>query len=289
MKSSWIQPLLRKEVSNVVGDARVAKLIQFQLTKSFSSLGLPPRVAMKAVKKAIAIARAASSDASAEFKLKHLLADLRLRRKIDLSLNDRAALMFSQIRSHLIGRTVLDAGCGDGLVSQRAEDAGYVVKALDVVDYRVPKLHVQFRLVGDGDVWPLKSASVDNVLLLTVLHHSEVPLRVLGESVRIARKRVVVIESVFGVQPQDVKMLDKHARAFARLGSSQASYTAFIDWFYNRVIHDDVPVPLRFRSVNDWRVVFRDFGLRELRIEHLGLDQSIVPEYHVLYVLEKRR
>jgi hypothetical protein len=119
------------------------------------------------------------------------------------------------------------------------------------------------------------------------MHHANCPLQVFAEALRVSRGRIIVIESVFGVQPTDVPRGDDRAQTFVNLGDAQAQFLAFIDWFYNRVLHDEVQVPFKFNSPAGWREVFKDFGARELLVEHLGLDQPLVPEYHTLHIVEK--
>ena len=67
----------------------------------------------------------------------------------------------------------------------------------------------------------------------------------------------------------------------------QIAYATFVDWFYNRVLHDDVPVPYNFTTVENWQATFLQYNMRLAQTIHLGQDIEIGPEYHVLFVLEK--
>ena len=53
------------------------------------------------------------------------------------------------------------------------------------------------RIKGDACALPLSEAAVDTVLLVFVLHHTPDPDRALAEALRVARRRVVVLESTY--------------------------------------------------------------------------------------------
>jgi len=136
----------------------------------------------------------------------------------------------------------------------------------DVVNYNQTGL--PFHLY-DGKNLNFTDRSFDHVLLLTVLHHSDDPIQVIKEALRVADKSIIVIESVYFNQVH--KQLNK-----------------LFDWFYNRVMNNpDVNVPFNFLTPTAWPVLFEDLGGRVTHIKHLGLDQPLVPEWHTLYVVRK--
>jgi hypothetical protein len=71
------------------------------------------------------------------------------------------------------------------------------------------------------------------------------------------------------------------------MDESQIGYAAFVNWFYNRVQHDGVPVPYNFTTPEKWHSVFVQQGMQILQTKHLGQDIDIGPEYHILFVLQK--
>lgn len=275
-----------KILSALDNDA-VRLALSSQLQLSFVALGIQKQEAEKAVDELLDLTRRADSIRSAERKVKNILRHLNLEERIQHGLGKRAELIHSQINKHVIGPRVLDLGCGDGLVADLVARDGYEVQMADIVDYRAPGVHHAFTKTIEGEPLPFASNSFDTVLLLTVLHHANCPLQVFGESLRVSRNRIIVIESVFGVQPSDVPSGDDRAHAFVSLGEAQGHFLSFIDWFYNRVLHDEVQVPFKFNSPAAWSDIFRNFGMREQLVEHLGLDQALVPEYHTLHVVEK--
>ncbi|MCB9664545.1 MAG: class I SAM-dependent methyltransferase [Alphaproteobacteria bacterium] len=89
----------------------------------------------------------------------------------------------------------LDLGCGTGALCAALRADGFDVIPADVQDASfLPDVRP---LVYDGRRLPLPDASVDTVLLVTVLHHAPDPDAVLREAVRVARRRLVVMEDVW--------------------------------------------------------------------------------------------
>ncbi len=92
------------------------------------------------------------------------------------------------------GAGILDIGSGYGTVTEVLRDNGFEVTAVDVEDQSVqPELKP---LVYDGEALPFPSRSFNFSLLLTVLHHTPEPAKVLAEAARVGEK-VLVIEDVY--------------------------------------------------------------------------------------------
>jgi SAM-dependent methyltransferase len=87
--------------------------------------------------------------------------------------------------------TVLDVGCGDGtiahLLQQRRRDVH--LEGIDVLVRQGAMIPVT---PFDGLHIPFPEASFDAVMFVDVLHHTEDPMVLLREAVRVARKAVVI-------------------------------------------------------------------------------------------------
>jgi SAM-dependent methyltransferase len=203
--------------------------------------------------------------------------------KEDEALSQRATVIYTQISSYLCGDSLLDIGCGNGLIANLARSRFRETQLLDVVRYLPTALNLPFKLYAEGQPLPIDDP-FDTVLLLTVLHHSSDPTELLKLAWGATRKKLIIIESVVGVHRLEPGV------SYELVNSSiedQIAFAAFVDWFYNRVLHDDVPVPYNFTTPEKWRSIFVENNMRLAQSLHLGQDIDIGPEYHMLFVLEK--
>jgi len=102
----------------------------------------------------------------------------------------------SVLRDHLAellpqNASVLDVGCGDGLLSylimQKRPDVK--IKGVDILGRSQTQIPVeQF----DGEVIPYGDGTFEVTMLVDVLHHTIDPMVLLHEAVRVARKAVVI-------------------------------------------------------------------------------------------------
>ena len=189
-------------------------------------------------------------------------------RLVSHGLRNRSNRIFGYIAPFIgTGDSVLDLGCGDGKVGELvAVNRKSDVVLMDVVDYN--KTSLPLVLYG-GTRIDCPDRSFDHVLLLTVLHHSDDPVAVMEEALRVAGKSVIIIESVYFNGPH--KQLNK-----------------FFDWFYNRVLNNpEINVPFNFLTPTAWIKLFERMGGKVMHMEHLGIDEPTVPEWHTLYVVDK--
>jgi hypothetical protein len=110
------------------------------------------------------------------------------------------------------------------------------------------------------------------------------PIELLRQAWQATRKRLIIIESVVGVHHVEPTIRYEIAELS---DANQIAFAAFVDWFYNRVLHDDVPVPYNFTKVENWLSTFLEHRMHLVQTTHFGQDIEIGPEYHILFVLEK--
>lgn len=93
------------------------------------------------------------------------------------------------------GHSVLDVGCGDGLVAAAVRRLRPDLRVEGVDVHVRSSTHVPVTRF-DGERLPFAEGSWDTVLLCDVLHHAVEPRELLGESVRVARYGVVIKDHV---------------------------------------------------------------------------------------------
>jgi SAM-dependent methyltransferase len=197
------------------------------------------------------------------------------------NLDQRAEHVASQIAPYVTGRSLLDVGCGDGMVSWNLRDRFSKFLLLDVINYLDARAALPFVEYREGSPLPVEE-QYDSVIVTNVLHHAMDPLYLLDQCWQHTAKRLVIIESVYGDPNHNEPKLP-----FTLEPRSQFLYTSFFDWFYNRALHSDVPVPFNFAPPARWEYEFEQRGMKLFYKQDLGIDVDIVPIHHYLYVLER--
>jgi SAM-dependent methyltransferase len=135
---------------------------------------------------------------------------------------------------------VLDVGCGNGLLAHALEEKRPDVKirGIDVLVQEQSHIPVeQF----DGRTIPHADASFDVVMFVDVLHHTEDPMRLLREAVRVARRTIVIKD-----HPLD--------------GFLAGPTLHFMDWVANK--RYGIALPHNYWRRQQWFEAFDMLGLR---------------------------
>jgi SAM-dependent methyltransferase len=169
-------------------------------------------------------------------------------------------LLVTDRRAHIIAErvaallpeeaTVLDIGCGNGIVSSLVMNLRPDVRisGVDIVVRDECRIEAT---VFNGCVIPLEADSVDAVLLIDVLHHTEDPNVLLAEAKRVARKAIV---------------LKDHAVK----GLLATPTLRFMEWFGNAPY--GIVITNNFWTPEMWRDAFRFHGLEaEEFSERIGI------------------
>ncbi len=172
-----------------------------------------------------------------------------------------------QLKRQLRGTRLLDLGAGEGYLAARLDGVKEGTRKVFLADlgpyFRVPLGGI----VYDGHHLPLRDRSVDTVVLSLVLHHCEDPASVLRESLRVARKRVLVTESTFRHtwERRILEVLDRTANRGRAEGGM-----------------DTAGAPLRFRTVKEWEEMIEAVGGRIVTSRRLNR----IGHRHHLFVVE---
>lgn len=168
------------------------------------------------------------------------------------------------------GETLLDLGAGTGFVSRwLSQRTGVLPTLADVVSYRNRTKAFPFIHQHDPFSVGVPDNSFDAVMLLFVLHHVahwEDQERLLDEALRIASKRLIVIEDT-------------------PLSRIDLTFNKGWDWILNQ--RHRVPTPFTFRGVDEWTAAFKG---RDLALVHTETYRPFWPTlgtyHHTLFVLD---
>lgn len=167
------------------------------------------------------------------------------------------------------GWTLLDVGSGTGLISSYLrERAGVEPTLTDLVFYDrtgLPRIEMT-----SPTTIPVDDGAFDAVMLLFVFHHMdrfEDQEALLDEAVRVARRRLVIIE-------------DTPASRTDRV------FNTFWDWVLN--LRHGVPTPFTFRSANAWAEQFERRGLTiAVRDTYRAKWPTLGTYRHTLFALDR--
>ncbi|HRR10102.1 MAG TPA: class I SAM-dependent methyltransferase [Rhodothermales bacterium] len=149
---------------------------------------------------------------------------------------------------------VLDLGCGEGYLGEWIrQDLQANVSLVDVVDFNRTQIPF-FRY--DGQNLPFPDDAFDVTVMSFVLHHCENQTQVFQEAVRVTRKRILIIESVY-ITEWDLRQL------------------TFLDTLANRLRSDGLmnqqEAFLHFRTVPEWYKFFKQFPIHLVDTMQSGL------------------
>lgn len=163
------------------------------------------------------------------------------------------------------GESVLDIGCGLGYQAQDIQrKKGVRVTGIDVVDYTDSDFDCQ---LFDGRRIPFDDKSFDVSYFAYVLHHAAEPMKLLADSIRVTKKRILILE-------------DTPSNFFDR------ALDAYHGWSFNKFYklkHKAV-----FRTRNQWKQIFDQFHVKEVHTFPLGRfdREPYFPISRTLFVLD---
>lgn len=203
----------------------------------------------------------------------------------------------ANLRPWLLGETLLDLGCGDGLTSLALHGAGFHPSLTDVLDYRDPAARdLPFQAMSDPAALPYAGEHFDNALLLAVLNHVDgAALDPLLDGLRSRAGRVIVEEDTFDLPAglpglQEVLAGDVMLRRFMQLPpEDQLRYLMFIDYFANALTQGitEMEIPFNFRPLEEWRLLFEAHGFRIHAIQVMGFQPLFFNRScHVWFILD---
>jgi len=100
---------------------------------------------------------------------------------------------FEEILKNIQGSTVLDAGCGKGLLAEKLAEQGFMVCALDLVAEKEVKASSVSFVKGNIEKLPFKKNSFSTVVCAHTLEHVQDIMSSVKEMRRVADKRLILV------------------------------------------------------------------------------------------------
>lgn len=155
------------------------------------------------------------------------------------------------------GAQVLDIGSGSGMITGILRDSGFHVDAVDIMEGQYdPSVKP---IVYDGETLPFGNKDYDASLLLTVLHHTRDPEKILHEAIRVS-KMIVLMEDIYS-------------------GSVSKYYTFFLDTMINLWY---ATCPHTNRHDAGWRETFSRLGMKLIAVKY----RNVIGVTQATYVLD---
>ena len=168
---------------------------------------------------------------------------------------------------YLRGAPVLDLGAGEDYVAAalRREGAAWTC-SVDVGPFRrAAGAYVTY----DGARLPFRDGSFETTLLLLMLHHAVAPEAVLEEALRVTRRRLIVMESVYRSR-------------------CERFWLDLLDGRFNARRHGGrMATPRLFRRPEEWRHLFESRGLTVRATRCLGPRWERLIHHPLLFVLDR--
>jgi SAM-dependent methyltransferase len=190
-----------------------------------------------------------------------------LARLVGTFLRRYAKMEAAAVAPFLVGRRLLDLGAGEGYVARELHTlTGIWSCSVDVGAFR--RVAVPY-VTYDGSRLPFSDDAFDTSLTLLTLHHCSDPEAVFDEVLRVTRRRLIVIESVYRNRLERF-WLDR------------------LDGWLNRYRHRGaMSVPLLFKTPEEWMRLFTSRGLRAVETRWLGRWWERLVHHPLLCVLDK--
>ena len=286
-------------IAKIVQNKQVYNYLKLALTGQFNKAGLSKEIVEEAVVKCLDLAKTTTNILEFERNAHATLMTAGIFAEYTKMADVNAKLLFEKVKPYLVGKSVLDLGCGTGKVAELISKHDYLVTLADVYknDYIKQRLaELPFLLIEQGRSLPFADCAFDNALLFVMLHHATNPVLVLEEVGRalLPSGRLHIIETVFGVDEVEEDDYSELTGDFIGLShEEQRLATMFLDYFGNRVgwyftteSSCLVPVPFNFNKPAGWRNIFSKLGYKIIQEEFLGVDPN-KGVCHVFFVLEK--
>ncbi len=289
----------RVSIKEIVSKTGLEKAVSVGLKSIFGNIGLSQEGVLNTISYCINSAKNCSSLVDYERDVHGFLEQNGVLERYNETKKDRASIRSEKVKKYLSGESVLDLGCGSGKIGAMVSRDGYKVTLADV--YRNPSidaLGLPFYQIQDGQTLPFSDNSFDNILLLSMLHHTQNPEHTLDECKRVLKKdgRLNLIETVYGIPSEKESGSYGTDDSFFKSLSKeqQRKVSIFFDYFGNHVLdgyttdpNKYIPVPFNLTTPDNLEQIFDKKGFKLISKENLGI-YPFSYNYHIHFVYSKK-
>lgn len=175
---------------------------------------------------------------------------------------------YQMVQEYILGESVLDYGCGKGLLGEKIKaELKKKVVLVDTIDFN--KSELPLSLIDSNGLTKLESKTIDTSIAYLVLHHMNNPFSGLNELSRVTKSRIILMEGY--IEKEEYLHINQT-----------------IDWFFNRILLGvNMNVPLNFLKLTEWEVLIEEVGFKISKIQYVGADEKLAPEHHVLIIADR--
>lgn len=195
-----------------------------------------------------------------------------LRDHVDTIVFNRVEKMYEQIGQYILDKgkaADYGAGWGDFLRFVRRKKPNIDIEGWDIVSDDTEGDVEPY----DGNRIPRDDQYYDQVWQTTVLHHFDDPITGVKEIARIAKKRIILLETL------PLGWLDDKEKDY--------DLTFVADYYYRLLLKSNEPVPGSYHSKDEWVQLFEKEGWKCINSEIFGNDIDFAEFSHVRIVLER--
>jgi predicted NBD/HSP70 family sugar kinase len=197
--------------------------------------------------------------------------------------NSKSKTFSKALLPYLKTKVILDLGGEDTRLVDTLISMNPAIEKAYVTDINMIKNHpknpkVEFLWQQYPDLTPLPKESVDTVIMSTMLHHIDPPVRIklLIHVMEILKEngRIILIEDSFPetLSEGDIKTrLDERFLSFSN--KDKLLILSFLDWWGNRLMKNsrEIPLPCSFNSIEKWESLFAELGMSLIDKQYLGI------------------
>lgn len=131
--------------------------------------------------------------------------------------------------------TVLDIGCGDGILMEHLKQKGVTGVGIDISAKAISfckERGLDCRVADIAEKLPFENGSFDTVILTDVLEHIFQPVELLREAHRVSRRDIAISVPNFASLPARVQMV------FGKVPENNTPRDGHVYWMTKRVLFD---------------------------------------------------